>query len=92
MRVSISCFQSASLMVLVGVASGGGFVAGFACFGEEVAEGFDAAAGSGGDAFDEGAVGIVDEGGEDFFDLVEGVEVVEAFGAGFEFAGGLGAA
>ena len=87
-------FHVVSSRVLGGSAGGGlggGFVVAVG-FGEEVAEGFDAAARSGGDALDEGAVGIVDEGGEDFFDLIEGVEVVQALGAGLEFAGGLGAA
>ena len=55
-------------------------------------EGFDSAPGSGGDAFDERAVWVVDEAGEDFFDFGEVLEGVEALGALLEFACGLGAA
>ena len=75
----------------VGVGGGRLVDGGFACFGEKVTEGFDAAASSGGNACNEGAVGVVDEGGEDFFDLVEGLEGVEALGALFELASSLGA-
>ena len=61
-------------------------------FGQQVHEGFDAASAADRDALHERAVGILDEPGQGFLDLVERVEMVHALGALLDLAGSLLAA